>query len=216
MEKKERKSRERTLAIAFLKRTVRQIYGNLLTDLNSQYTQGHNRHPIDLTTAYFYLQNYTNIHTSPRRPQRNPYSNNNNRNNSTDTLPTPTRGSKVSFLQASQGGMKVTGTDGVVHAVQCYRYKQRGHYANQCTTQTEQETSGNSGNVQLAKIAESNDTEVEDLVSYELSFKKITTPAPDEPSNFINNNWLLLGSQSSISVYNNPYYIKKYKIAILQ
>ena len=157
------------------------------------------------------------MHTGPRRPPRNPHSTHNNRNNSTDTPPPPTQGSEVSFLQASRGGMAVPGTDGVVHTdAQCYRCQQRGHYANQYPTQTEQETSGNSGNVQLAKIAESNDTEVEDLVSYELSFKKITTPAPDEPSNFINNNWLLLGSQSSISVYNNPYYIKKYKIAILQ
>ena len=104
--------------------------------------------------------------------------------------------------------MVIPGTDGVVHAdVQCYRCQQRGHYASQCPTQTEQETSGNGRNVQLVQIAESNNTEVEDPVSYELSFTQIAKPVPDETSNFINNYWLLLDSQSSISVYNNPDYM---------
>jgi len=49
---KETDARNRTVAILFLKGADRRIYGNLLTDLENQFSRGVNQYPDDLVVAY--------------------------------------------------------------------------------------------------------------------------------------------------------------------
>ena len=193
--KKERESRNRALAIAFLKRADRARYGNLMNDLSNQFTQGSDRFPLDLAEAFSYLQNY--------RPHQQTRNHNPNRNRDEGNVAEneedapPTQGSEVGFLQATptNNNNSVPGTDGRTHDVRCYRCQQWGHYALQCPTQNENE------NVQMVQVEEVALTEYQDPVGYELSFAQIKNSKPAHT--FICKHWLLLDSQSSISVFNN-------------
>ena len=51
-------ARDRTLAVAFLKRADRRRFGDLWHDLENQFTRGNAQYPIDLTAAFSLLVNF--------------------------------------------------------------------------------------------------------------------------------------------------------------
>jgi len=51
-------ARDRTLALAFLKRANRHCFGTLWADLENQFSRGNNQYPINLTAAYSLLTNF--------------------------------------------------------------------------------------------------------------------------------------------------------------
>ena len=56
--KKSLVTRNRSLAVLFLKRVYKPSYGGLWTDLENQYTRRTDQYPKDLTTTYNMLLNY--------------------------------------------------------------------------------------------------------------------------------------------------------------
>jgi len=65
-------ARDRTLALAFLKRADRCHFGTLWADLENQFSRGNDQYPTNLTAAYSLLVNFK----PPKRdePRRNPRS----------------------------------------------------------------------------------------------------------------------------------------------
>ena len=137
------------------------------------------------------MQNYRPVqHTArpPPNPNLTP-----TREKDRDIPPTP--GTEVFFLQANQTdtGLPILGTDGKVHAdIRCYNCQRMGHYAGSCPTATGERT-----NVQLVQVEQPHG----DNPSYELSFVQVQKE--DSFTSFICKHWLLLDSQSSISVFKN-------------
>jgi hypothetical protein len=109
-------ARDRSLALAFLKRAHRGRFGTLWADLENQFSGGNDQYPTDLTAAYSLLLNFK----PPKRdePRRNPRS----------QEPAVEEEDGITFMQA--GGV-IAGADGVTHThVTCFRCEHKGHYAN--------------------------------------------------------------------------------------
>jgi hypothetical protein len=51
-------AQEQYLAVAFLRRSDRNRYGQLLVDLENAYTRGNDRYPKTVTSAYSLLTNF--------------------------------------------------------------------------------------------------------------------------------------------------------------
>jgi hypothetical protein len=113
-------ARDRTLALAFLKRANRCRFGTLWADLENQFSRGNDQYPTNLTAAYSLLVNFK----PPKRdqPRRNP------RNQE----PAVKEEDGMTFVQA---GEVIAGADGVTHThVTCFRCEHKGHNANKCPT----------------------------------------------------------------------------------
>jgi len=111
-------ARDRTLALAFLKRADHRCFGTLWADLENQFSRGNNQYPTGLTAAYSLLVNFK----PPKRdePRRNPRS----------QEPAVEEEDGITFMQA--GGV-IAGADGVTHThVTCFRCEHKGHYADKC------------------------------------------------------------------------------------
>ena len=111
-------ARDRTLALAFLKRAGRCCFGTLWANLENQFSRGKDQYPTALTAAYSLLVNFK----PPKRdkPRRNPRS----------QEPAVEEEDGITFMQA--GGV-IAGADGVTHAyVTCFRCEHKGHYADKC------------------------------------------------------------------------------------
>jgi hypothetical protein len=173
-------ARNKALAIAFLKRADRRRYGVLWTDLENQYSRGNDQYPADLTEAYGLLVSFKAPRTQePRAP-------------ASSTVATPV--SDLTGLTFAQTTATVPGTDNVTHShITCYECKAMGHYSSACPSATA---------VQLLQISEPNDPiHVEDE-EYGFTFTKVA-----EPHSLIPSTWILLDSQSTISVFKNKHFL---------
>ena len=105
-------ARNRSIAVAFLKRADRRAYGKLWTELENQYTRGNgDQYPLDLTAAYNLLLNYKGPRDS--RIYNDDYV------------------TGVQFMQ--QGGATVGGTDSITHErIACFTCQNKGHYSDAC------------------------------------------------------------------------------------
>lgn len=110
-------ARERTLAIALIRRADTSKYGTLITSLSNQYAMGKDEYPTDVLAAQSLLVNYkTPVNTSAARTETT---------RSQPATLTP----EASAMTFTQRGA-VAGTNGVTHSgITCYNCQNMGHYA---------------------------------------------------------------------------------------
>ena len=166
-----------SVAVNFLKRADKGRYGGLWTELENDYSRGQNHYPTDLTNAYNLLLNYKAAPV-PRNHQRE-------RSNNDEV-------SGVSFLQS---GDPTPGADNITHArVKCFNCQLYGHYADNCPTAVLAQE-----RIQMLQ-ATVDASAVDNIVNEsEFSFAQAATG-----HNLIPRTWILLDSQSTVSVFNNP------------
>jgi Reverse transcriptase (RNA-dependent DNA polymerase) len=193
-------TRNRSVALAFLKRADPVRFGLLWIELENNYARGKDEYPADLTVAYNLLNNYkkpipvtaaaaaaaaaatSSSSNTPRADRPTPVV--------TVTPPAPTPAT-ASADSVSKLGMTfaqvVAGANGVVsNNITCFRCEAAGHYANNCPNQT---------GVQLLQHETAPPAAVTDHFN-DFSFAQHGFhPIP--------NTWVLLDSESTVSVFNN-------------
>jgi hypothetical protein len=181
----QRIARDRTIAMAFLKGADPRRYCSLWSDLANQQNQGNDQYPKDLTAAYSMLVNYLGPNQTR---QLQPGGNQVSSTNSSDT-------GEVTHVPASVGphtfaqprnspstglptASVVPGSDGASHnTITCFNCNANRHYATACPSAVS-------------------------LVQHTCLLAQ-TNPMADDRHTGIPNHWILLDSQSSISVFNN-------------
>jgi Zinc knuckle len=177
-------SRSRTIAMAFLRGSDPRRYVSLMSDLANQKTRGNDHYPVDLTAAYSMLVNY-HVPISTRGQQSNGppitiTAGGTNSNNANDQVGPHTfaQAARSTSSPSATSSVARMGTDGVLHeGITCFQCSSSGHYANQCP-----------GAVSLVQFA-----------------CVLTQTANEDTDRYkgIPSSWILLDSQSNISVFNN-------------
>ncbi|KAI2508903.1 Reverse transcriptase (RNA-dependent DNA polymerase) [Fragilaria crotonensis] len=168
-------AREQTLAMALIRSSDRSRYGTLITDLGNQYASGGDEYPTDVVTAKSLLVTY-------KTPINAPATNRNANTRGVQQAASP-EASAMTFAQRSTSSVTVPGTNGLTHEdIQCWTCQQHGHYAGNCPTG--EATSGTTLTQYAFMLAQS-------------------APPPPECEHVINPDWILLDSQSTMSVFRN-------------
>ena len=117
------KSRNKSLAIEFLKRCDKFRYGILVVNLDN-YSVGTDQYPTDLPSALSAIESYVRADTMRSNRQHHTY---------TCTNEYEEQDVEKIFIQATE---LVPGIDGVTHAViTCFRYNGSGCYRSQYPAQ---------------------------------------------------------------------------------
>ena len=187
-------ARDHTLALAFFKRADRRCFGDLWQNLENQSTRGNDQYPIDLTAAYSLVVSF-------KPPVREaPVRRNIPRNSELSSATSDEDG--MIFVQA---GEIIAGFDGITRdAVLCFHCQHNGHYANKCPSGA---NAANSDAVQLLQADHWTDTPVADAVSPRNELSEFTFTHLTERYELIPSSWVLLDSQSNVSVFKNPSFL---------
>ena len=172
---------EETLAMLMIRGADPTKYGTLIADLSNQFVKGKDEYPKNMATAETLLELYeTPVNQSSATTSRPP------RSVGITPRATTSQSSEASALTFAQQGAtyaervaaSVAGTDGVLHpGITCRGGCQGyGHYAEECPGAT---TTATTLTQYAYMLAQSNDSGI-------------------DPS------WILLDSQSTISVFRNP------------
>jgi hypothetical protein len=170
---------EETLAMLMIRGADPTKYGTLIADLSNQFVKGKDEYPKDMASAESLLELYESpVNQTATTAHRQPA-----RSTATTARTTGSEGNALTFAQqgvsyAERVAASVAGTDGVVHpGITCRGGCQGyGHYAGECPGAT---ASGTTLTQYAFMLAQSNDSGI-------------------DPS------WILLDSQSTISVFRNP------------
>ena len=196
-------AQQKFLSIAFLLGGRVDQYGDLLRELENDYLKGKDFFPNNVTEAYNLMSNYV---------QRKGLGPSTNR--------VPVRQNALGFLQnkakvKGDAGRLVPGTDGVVHErIQCFHCGQKGHYSNKCPVTLLQDAEEPAS----ADIAQNNENEPQDdpdenfspVTDYmgfgfmQISMFQAEDMRAQERFNGINENWVLLDTQSNCDIFRNP------------
>ena len=173
------KACEKTLAIALITGASPTRYGTLITQLANEYAMGRDQYPEDMTTAYNLLVNYV-IPVNTSAPNRTAPTTGRIAPPAAPPAPTVSASSGITFAQAAAAGdPPVPGNNGgIFPAVDCYVCGSLGHYAANCPTSTSSATGTT-------------------LTQYAFMMAQAASSTIDPA-------WILLDSQSTISVFNNP------------
>jgi hypothetical protein len=152
------------------------------------FTRGTDQYPMDLTSAYNLLLNYKPPPTAPTSRR------NYNRDND-----------EVSRLTFLQHGAPIPGSDGTLDAyIKCYNCQSLGHYVSVCP-QADQEQGG----VQLLQATQEMDESISEFTFIQaygdtpgFSFQQSEARSDTRPD-IIPNTWVLLDSQSTVTVFKN-------------
>jgi hypothetical protein len=190
-------AKKKSVAIGFLKRAGRKRYGGLWSDLENTYTRGQDYYPNDLTGAYNLLLNYKPPPShQPTRRDRHAHDD-----------------EEVSGLTFLQNTPPVPGTDGTTHErIKCYNCNTLGHYASACPKEEDEQ-----GGVQMLQVAPDTPVETADE-PYRSEFTFLNLQEQTEENNFlfhqkderysiIPDTWILLDSQSAVSVFKNSKFL---------
>jgi Zinc knuckle len=134
-------TRNRSLAIAFVKRADPGRYDTLLIELENHYARGLDQYPVDLSSAYTLVNTYKKPPPPPTAARGGPRPATYAAATSTAANPTaraaiaPVTGSGELGLTFTQNS--VVGNNGLIHAdIKCYQCNRTGHYATNCPTTT--------------------------------------------------------------------------------
>jgi len=182
-------ARDRTLALAFLKRANRRRFGTLWADLENQFSRGNDQYPTDSYSLLVDLK-------PPKRdePRWNPRSQE------------PAVG-EVDDLTFVQAGEVIAGADGVTHThVTCFRCEHKGHYANKCPNGPNSTLLQNeaAAAVTLLQASHTKAIDAADDTNPVSDFTFTQLPSRHE---LIPLSWVLLDSQSTVSVFKNPKFL---------
>jgi hypothetical protein len=178
------RAREETLALAIIRNADGACFGSLRNELANAFLLGQDKYPKDSTAAYNLLVNYRPL-ISPKPPQQQ--NRNTNQSQATHkstapptTSPTPASApNEVNGITFAQVGTVVPGTNGEVFAhITCSKCKQPGHFANRCPN---------------------GQTTVSGTTLMQHGFVLAHSSTGDG----IDPNWILLDSQSTLSVFRN-------------
>jgi hypothetical protein len=188
-----RAARNQLIGMMFLSRADRRKYGALFADLENQYARGNDQYPKDLTESYGMLVNYKPLFPPKNKDPDRPTQNVNRNNNSNDSVSEMTG---TTFLTAANisNTNTVPGTDGILHPdITCFACQLQGHYSPACPTAT---------GIQHLQINETIPDMSNNAPEYHFTFtQKQAKPAS------IPNTWILLDSQSTVSVFNNSQFL---------
>jgi hypothetical protein len=178
-------ARERTIATALICNADASRYGTLITDLANKYAMGKDEYPTNIASAKRLLVLYrtpTNApapRTGAQRTQPAP--------TSAPTANTETNASAT--ILAQRASTPVAGTDGVTRTtVTCFLCNQAGHMQGECPTGQPPPASIVSGTT---------------LTQYAF----VLAQAAGEGEHGIDPDWILLDSQSTISVFEKPSFL---------
>jgi hypothetical protein len=168
-------ARDCTLAAALIRGSDPTRYGTLVAELANQYSKGKDEYPTDLTSAYSLLVNYR---TPTNTTARNSHGNSTTTTASLGTSTVISSDHSASAMTFAQRGTSVPGTNGVLHdGITCYRCNGTGHYACDCPAEHGSLAAGTT------------------LLQY--GFMLAQGVHDIDPT------WILLDSQSTISVFRN-------------
>jgi hypothetical protein len=197
-------AKKQSVAMGLLTGADKRRYGGLISDLENSFSRGQDHYPEDLTGAYNLLINYK----APPSAQHN----------RRDQVPPTDEISGMTFLQSTA---PTAGTDGTLHRhIKCFNCQGKGHYASACPNSDETAQEG----VQLFQT----ETEVLEISTispteepYESEFTFLQHEHVDEQHfmfnqtdfrfSFIPDTWILLDSQSTVSVFKNRRYLSNIK-----
>jgi hypothetical protein len=183
-------AKKKSVAIAFLKLADRKRYDGLWSELENSYTRRQDHYPSDLMGVYNLLLNYKVPPMQPhgRREQH------------------AAKDNDMSGLTFLQSGVPVAGTDGTLHAcITCYHCQALGHYASKCPLAKSKEEG-----MQMLQVgpAPHSGTPKVQYQSY-FTFLHLAPPGAftfhqnDNRYDIIPDTWILLDSQSTVSVFKN-------------
>ncbi|KAI2513612.1 hypothetical protein MHU86_752 [Fragilaria crotonensis] len=166
-------ARERTLGIALIRSADASRYGTLITDLANQYAKGKDEYPTDVVAAKSLLVMYKTPTNAPTN------------RSGTASRSQPAASPEATAMTFAQRNALVAGTNGVTHdSIQCWTCQQHGHYAGDCPTGSRSGTM--SGTT---------------LTQYAFMLAQAADVSNNEHG--IDPTWILLDSQSTISVFKN-------------
>jgi hypothetical protein len=171
-------ARKKAIAVSFLRRVSRHKYGQLWNDLQNSYARGNDDFPNTIVEAYDMLLHYVPPQQHGQRSSK------------------PSRGnSGVQFVQNGQNTpAPIPGLDGILHPdVECYGCHGFGHFKPQCPLKKNNPIQRNG--LQLLQIVanESANPNHSDMTFVQKAKSDVFIPC----------SWLLLDSQSTVSVFNN-------------
>lgn len=195
-------ARKKAHAMAFLKRADRARYALLIMDLENQFTRGNDQYPVSITETYNLLVNYKKP-AGPGRERNNKRTEGGGHGHErTQSLPPPTAntGDEMSFLQ-NEGNS----TTPPIATIQCYNCQEMGHYAGSCPNDAAPRQ------YQLLQTAIIEETDGDDDTDDDEDIHFSFTQAPTHGT--INPNWILLDSESTVSIFCNKKFLKTSDIA---
>jgi hypothetical protein len=172
-------AKNKAIAVSFLRRVNRQKYGQLWVDLQNSFARGKDDFPINIVDEYDMLLHYVPPHRPESRTSK------------------PRSGSSgIQFLQKKKNNSTpVPGRDGVLHPdIECYGCHDFGHFKPQCPKRTDYDDNEHRG-FQMLQIVANESTDP--------TTSNITFVQKDDRCVFIPPSWLLLDSQSTVSVFCN-------------
>ena len=195
------KAKHRASALAFIKRADPTRYRKLLIELANNFTRGNDQYPADMTIAYNLLINY-----KTEKKQTHPKYGTISDSDDDD----------VSFLN--------------FHDIKCYNCNEMGHISRDCPkpqrrrkTDTEPESSPGQSAVQMlitaANVDNDDDDDSNDGSDFDFSFHVTNELQPTQKMTKdqhviltqhgkLNKNWILLDSQSTVSIFASKHLVK--------
>jgi hypothetical protein len=171
-------ARETTLAIALIKGADPTRYGMLITGFANAYAMGRDEYPTDLSGAYGALVNYK----TPENARV--------RNANTTLLPTSNSSPEASAHTFAQRGTTALqpGVSGAVSpGITCFNCNLMGHYSTDCPSET-------TGGATTSGVT---------LLQHGFTMTQQQSSATQHHHG-IDPSWILLDSQSTISIFKNP------------
>jgi hypothetical protein len=214
-------TQDQYLAIAFLLGSDRARYGKLIENLENDHTQGQDRYPKTLTSAYSLLTNWKQDATNHMRflgPSNDgiTFVNTDGNNTTNNEHALNNNGARKSKQDWLKDRVNIT----------CHKCQQKGHYANECTNERKEPaaTLVTAGIVAApAAAATVDDFEEPDHVHFQFllngtisdprsvtTLKAIDRAITDhrsvvlnQPAGAVPKEWILLDNQSTVDVFYN-------------
>jgi hypothetical protein len=164
-------------------------YATLTTDLENQFTRGNDQYPDNITDAYNLLVSYKKPSTGHTKNKET----NSMTGTNSGTTPEP-------VTDVPQTELAFVQTNPPLDEVKCYNCNTMGHYAGSCTAPIRVRGAASTTGVQLLQNTDENegDSDEDGQFCFHL----------DDETPEISRTWILLDSESTVSIFNNKKLLK--------